>query len=196
MSLLHDEFPARQVIEAVLFASADPVSTEALQHYLPPNYAVEALLAELQKTYAGHGIRLLKIEDSWAFRTAPELAPHLSPLLTVPRRLSRAALETLAIIAYHQPVTRAEIEDIRGVSIHRGMLDVLVDTGWVKPAARRDVVGRPLTWVTTTAFLDHFSLASLDDLPSKPELIAAGLLDTRPINITLFDQLIAEEQDA
>jgi segregation and condensation protein B len=192
--MMDTPFPACQIIEAVLFASPEPVSRAVLSRYLPPGLRLEDILTELQKHYQGRGICLINIGDSWAFRTAPELAPHLAPLLTVPRRLSRPALETLAIIAYHQPVTRPEIEDIRGVSIHRGLLDVLVEAGWITPGARREVPGRPLTWVTTTAFLDHFALSSLDELPSKPELIAAGLLDARPINVTLFDQLIAEEQ--
>ncbi len=195
MSLLDDTYPATQVIEAVLFGSAEPVATRILAQYLPPDFALAEILGHLQADYAQRGIRLIEIDGSWAFRTAPELAPHLRPLLTVPRRLSRPALETLAIIAYHQPVTRAEIEDIRGVSIHRGMLDVLVETGWIKPAARREVPGRPLTWVTTPEFLDHFSLGSLAELPNKQELVAAGLLDARPVSATLFDRPTTPMED-
>jgi segregation and condensation protein B len=136
------------------------------------------LLDELIVDYQGRGVRLERRGNRYGLRTAPELAPYLEREQTQSRRLSRAALETLAIIAYHQPITRAELEEMRGVSISKGTLDLLLETGWVQPKGRRETPGRPVTWVTTATFLDHFDLASLDDLPRIEELLQVGLLGT------------------
>jgi len=171
---------AKRVAEALVFASPEPLSEKAIAERLPAGSDVKAVLAELVSDYAGRGIRLIKIAESWTFRTAPELAPHLLLERKVSRKLSRAALEALGIVAYHQPVTRAEVEDIRGVALSRGTLDVLLEAGWIKPGKRRRTPGRPVTWVTTQEFLDHFGLEKLDDLPGLDELKASGLLDTRP----------------
>jgi segregation and condensation protein B len=171
---------AKQVAEALIFASPEPLSRKAIADRLPSGTDVEAILAELAGDYAQRGMRLVKIAESWTFRTAPELAPHLRLEREVKRKLSRAALEALGIVAYHQPVTRAEVEDIRGVALSRGTLDVLLEAGWIKPGKRRRTPGRPVTWVTTQEFLDHFGLEKLEDLPGLDELKASGLLDTRP----------------
>jgi segregation and condensation protein B len=177
-----------RLVEAVLFASAAPITQKTLQKYVPGR-DIAAMLAELKESYTGRGVRLTQAGDSWAFRTAPDLAEYLGNLTQAPRRLSRAMTETLAVIAYHQPVTRAEIEQIRGVVIHRGILDSLMELGWVRPGRRRETPGRPLTWVTTQDFLDHFSLGSVAELPGVEELKASGLLDTRPVATTLFDRV-------
>lgn len=139
-----------------------------------------ALLAKLKEDYTGRGIHLVQTGGSWAFRTADDLRPVLDKDIEVARKLGRATIETLAIIAYHQPVTRAEIEEIRGVSLSKGTLDTLFEQGWVQPRGRRKTPGRPVTWGTTDAFLDHFGLENIKDLPGMDELKAAGLLDARP----------------
>jgi segregation and condensation protein B len=166
----------KQVLEALLFAAAEPLDEAVLQAQLGETH-VAPVLAELQRDYAGRGVRLERHGRAWAFRTAPEVAPLLQRHRVQARRLSRAALETLAVIAYQQPVTRAEIEAARGVSLGQGTLDLLVEAGWVAPKGRRDSPGRPVTWVTTTAFLDQFALASLDDLPRLDELEGASLFN-------------------
>lgn len=180
-----------RLLEAVLFASAEPVASKLLGEHLPGR-DVPSLLEQLRRLYSGRGVMLVELGDNWAFRTAPDLQHALGSLAQAPRRLSRSASETLAVIAYHQPVTRAEIEQIRGVSTHKGALDTLVELGWVRPGRRRETLGRPLTWITTPAFLDHFSLPSLGDLPGLDELRASGLLDTRPVTASLFDRLDIE----
>ena len=169
-----------RLIEALLFASAEPLSAQALAAKLPADADIAATLAQLQAEYAPRGINLVDRNGQWAFRTAPDLAPHLRVESQVGRRLSRAAVETLAIVAYHQPVTRGEIEEVRGVAVSKGTMDILFEAGWIRPKGRRRTPGRPLTWVTTDAFLDQFGLQTLDDLPGVDELKAAGLLDTRP----------------
>jgi len=171
---------AKRVAEAIVFASPEPISEKSISERLPAGSDVKAVLADLAADYAPRGIRLVKIAESWTFRTAPEVAPHLQLERKVTRKLSRAALEALGIVAYHQPVTRAEIEDIRGVALSRGTLDVLLEAGWIKPGKRRRTPGRPVTWVTTQEFLDHFGLEKLEDLPGLDELKASGLLDARP----------------
>lgn len=171
---------AKHVVEALIFASPEPLAQKAIADRVPAGSDVEAILAEIANDYAQRGIRLVKIAEAWTFRTAPELAPHLQLERKVTRKLSRAALEALGIVAYHQPVTRAEIEDIRGVALSKGTLDVLLEAGWIKPGKRRRTPGRPVTWVTTQEFLDHFGLEKLEDLPGLDELKASGLLDTRP----------------
>ena len=154
-------------------------------------------LALLAAHYSHRGIRLVKVAGGWTFRTAPDLAEHLTVHRVVRRRLSRAALETLAIIAYHQPATRAEVEDIRGVSLGRGTLDLLLEAGWIAPKGRRRTPGRPITWVTTPAFLEHFGLDNLDDLPGLDELEAAGLLaDTDSQGVAMGEGLASLSSDA
>ena len=169
-----------KLLEAILFASAEPLSERALSQRLPEGVDLEALLGELRGMYADHGVNLVRAGSSWAFRTAPDLAQQLNMEIDVPRKLSRAAVETLSIIAYHQPVTRAEVEEIRGVSLSRGTLDVLLEAGWIRPKGRRRTPGRPTTWGTTDGFLDHFGIEDIGDLPGMDELKAAGLLDSGP----------------
>ena len=169
-----------RLVEALLFASAEPLSTKELHEKMPEGADVGAALMQLQKDYDGRGVSLINVDGQWAFRTAPDLAEKLTIEKEVSKKLSRAAMETLAIIAYHQPVTRAEIENIRGVTTHRGQLDVLIEAGWVKPGRRRETPGRPLTWLTTPGFLDQFALESVMDLPGLDDLKASGLLDRRP----------------
>ena len=166
-----------RMLEALLFAAAQPLSAEELALRLPADVDTGSLLTELQAAYAGRGVNLHRSEDRWAFRTAEDLAYLLRHEVKEQKKLSRAALETLSIIAYHQPVTRAEIEDIRGVSISRGTLDVLLEAGWVRLRGRRQTPGRPVTFGTTPEFLDHFGLEGIDTLPGLAELKAAGLLD-------------------
>ena len=169
-----------RIVEAVLFAAADAVPEEMLIERLGDDADVASLLGELSEFYAERGVNLVRMAGGWAFRTAPDLASLLVTERTVTRKLSRAAVETLAIVAYHQPVTRAEIEAIRGVAVGQGTLDRLLEAGWVQPKGRRDSPGRPLTWVTTPAFLTHFGLDSVKDLPGIEELRSAGLLDIGP----------------
>ncbi|MBC7953002.1 MAG: SMC-Scp complex subunit ScpB [Rhodospirillaceae bacterium] len=169
-----------RLIEAMLFASAEPLDERALAERLPANMDVAAVLGELQQHYALRGVNLMRRGGKWAFRTAPDLAGQLVIEQTQTRRLSRAAIEVLAIIAYNQPITRAEIEEVRGVALSKGTLDLLFEAGWIRPRGRRRTPGRPLQWATSEAFLDHFGLESLEDLPNLKELKAAGLLDTRP----------------
>ncbi len=169
-----------RLLEAVLFASAEALPERVLAERLPEGADLAALLEELGRRYANRGVNLVRAGKTWAFRTAPDLASRLAMETKVARKLSRAAVETLAIVAYHQPVTRAEIEEIRGVNVHRGTLDVLLEAGWLRIAGRRRTPGRPMTWATTDAFLDHFGLESLSALPGIEELKAAGLLDSGP----------------
>lgn len=170
----------RRIVEALLFAAEEPLPLALIQSHLKGNLYAADLIAELVQDYAGRGIRLERHGNAYALRTAPDLAPYLAREQVQSRRLSKAALETLAMIAYHQPVTRAEIEEVRGVAVSKGTLDLLLETGWVQPKGRKDSPGRPVTWVTTTAFLDHFDLTSLDDLPRIEELLQAGLLALPP----------------
>jgi segregation and condensation protein B len=169
-----------RLIEALLFASPEPLSEVELALRLGDDADISALLRELAEEYASRGINLVGLAGGWTFRTAPDLAGALRSERQVERRLSRAAVETLAVIAYHQPVTRAEIEAIRGVTIARGTLDRLLEAGWVAPRGRRETPGRPLNWVTTPHFLAHFGLDSLIELPGVEELRASGLLDIGP----------------
>jgi segregation and condensation protein B len=169
-----------RIVEALLFASPEPVSEETIAERLPSQTDVPALLAELVTHYDGRGVAPVKIGGRWSFRTAEDLGPRLKIKIKRTRRLSRASLETLAIVAYHQPVTRAEIEEIRGVGLSKGTLDLLLEIGWIRPSGRRRTPGRPLQWRTSEEFLQHFGLESLDDLPGREELKASGLLDPRP----------------
>ncbi|MEA2781551.1 MAG: segregation and condensation protein [Rhodospirillaceae bacterium] len=186
-----DRFQLLRLLEAVLFASAEPIGEKTLAARLPEGADLPGLLQELAGLYANRGVHLIQIEDSWAFRTAPDMAERLQTETQVVRKLTRAAIETLAIVAYHQPVTRAEIEEIRGVALSRGTLDSLLEAGWIRPKGRRQTPGRPVTWVTTDAFLDHFGLESCDALPGVEELRAAGLLDSRSAISTLGAQAMA-----
>ena len=164
-------------VEALIFASDKPVRERELLVHLPDAIAVGDVLALVAKRYdSSSGVELCQVGDSWAFRTRPEIAERLSQHKQIERPLSRAALEVLAIIAYHQPVTRAEIEEIRGISLSKGTMDILLELGWIKPRGRRRTPGRPLTWGTSPAFLDHFGLAEITDLPGMDDLKAAGLL--------------------
>lgn len=175
------EHPALRLIEALLFASTEPVTHKALVERIGDEVVLGALLEQLKQDYAGRGINFVEIDGTYSFRTAPDLAAELQIVAEVRRKLPRAAAETLAIIAYHQPVTRAEIESIRGVATATGTLDMLLERGWVRPGRRRDTPGRPVTWVTTLEFLSHFNLTSLQDLPGLDELKASGMLDARPV---------------
>jgi segregation and condensation protein B len=167
-----------RILEALLFAASEPLAEQYLRLHLKSDDDVAALLTELQGFYASRGINLVKVAGKWAFRTAEDLAYLLERNATEQRRLSKAAMETLAIIAYHQPVTRAEIEEIRGVVASAGTLDVLMEIGWVRPRGRRRAPGRPITYGTTEEFLDHFGLDAIKDLPGLAELKGAGLLDS------------------
>jgi segregation and condensation protein B len=168
-----------RMVEALLFASDQPVQALALVARLPEGTDVGGALARLKRRYVGRGVVLAEIAGGWRFQTAPDLAYLMEERREEPRKLSRAALETLAIIAYHQPCTRSDIEDVRGVAVARGTLDLLMEIGWVRAGARRQTPGKPLTYKTTNAFLSHFNLSRLDDLPGKADLQAQGLLDAR-----------------
>jgi segregation and condensation protein B len=190
-----------RMVEAVLFASAEPVSEKALAERLPDHADVAAALAALRTHYENRGVNLVRVGGCWAFRTAGDLAFLMSRDAVNQRRLSRAALEVLATIAYHQPVTRAEIEDVRGVETSKGTLDLLLESGWVRMRGRRRVPGRPVTYGTTDAFLDHFGLEELRDLPGLDELKGAGLLSSRmPTNFAVpmppaDPDLLSEDED-
>ena len=170
---------AVRMAEAIVFASAEPVSEKQIGQRLPEGIDVPAAMAELQQIYARRGVNLVKVGDAWAFRTAGDLAFLMSRDSVQQKKLSRAALEVLAIIAYHQPVTRAEIEDIRGVETSKGTIDTLMETEWIRMRGRRRTPGRPVTYGTTEKFLDHFALEEIRDLPGMEELKGAGLLAAR-----------------
>jgi segregation and condensation protein B len=183
-----------RLLEALLFASAQPLDEAVLASRLPEGADIAGLLAELAETYRNRGVTLEKVGGGWTFRTADDLAPRLMLERLVSRKLSRAAIETLAIIAYHQPVTRTEIEEIRGVVVNRGILDTLMESGWIRPKGHKQTPGRPATWVTTPEFLVHFGLDGLADLPGIDELKAAGLLDPRPA--TSLTDMVADSAPA
>jgi segregation and condensation protein B len=168
-----------RLLEALVFAGTQALDEKELAERLPNDADVKRLLADLAEMYAGRGVNLIKVAGGYAFRTAPDLSEKLKIERPVTRKLSRASVETLAIIAYHQPVTRAEIEQVRGVGLSKGTLDLLFEQNWIKPMGRRRAPGKPVTWGTTDFFLEHFGLPSLDDLPGQEELKAAGLLDAR-----------------
>jgi segregation and condensation protein B len=170
-----------RLLEAVIFASGEPVTLDILARQFDGSINVMEHLLELKEFYATRGVNLIETDGQWSFRTSPDIAPRMKIVRQPRRKLPRAAAEVLAIIAYHQPVTRADIESIRGVDTSRGTLDILLELGWVKPGKRRDTPGRPLTWHTTSDFLSHFNLETLKDLPGLDELKAAGLLDARPV---------------
>ena len=175
-------------LEALLFASAEPLDQATLAKRMPDGVDIKAALVRLQEEYASRGVNLVRIGSKWTFRTAGDLAWLMTRESTETRRLSRAAIEMLAIIAYHQPVTRAEIEEIRGVQISKGTLDTLMEAGWIVPKGRRETVGRPVTWGTSEAFLHHFSLGDISDSPGMEELKAAGLIGGRAPNALREDE--------
>ncbi len=176
-----------RMVEAVLFAAEEPLTLDAIGAHLPDGAPVKALLEELAASYEARGVNLVERGQRWLFQTAPDLSHILRREDHAPRKLSRAAIETLSVIAYHEPVTRAQVEEIRGVSLSKGTLDVLMELGWVRPAGRREAPGRPLLYATTAGFLTHFGLTSRRDLPGIAELKAAGLLD--PIADALEEEL-------
>jgi len=182
-----------RAVEATLFASEQPMTVEQLRGYVGDSVDIPAALAQLASHYEGRGIELVRRGKSWHFQTAADLAHLLRREREESRKLSRAAVETLSIIAYHEPVSRAEIEAIRGVQISKGTLDVLMEAGWVRPAGRREVPGRPLIYATTPEFLTHFGLASRRDLPGLDDLKAAGLLD--PVDLTQGNMTFAGEEN-
>jgi segregation and condensation protein B len=170
---------ALRLLEAMLFATAEPLDEDVLKKRLPEGSDVKKLLDQLAETYAERGVNVVKLAGKWMMRTAPDLGPLLAKETGEPKKLSRAAVETLAIVAYHQPVTRAEIEEIRGVTISKGTLDLLIETGWVRLRGRRKAPGRPVTYGTTDDFLVHFGFEAIDDLPGLEELKGAGFLEGR-----------------
>ncbi|HPD82603.1 MAG: SMC-Scp complex subunit ScpB [Alphaproteobacteria bacterium] len=183
---MSDVDPLR-MLEAMLFASSEPISPQAMLERLPESADLNVLLPQLQELYNGRGVELTQVDGKYALRTAADVGEALTVEKEVSKKMSKAALETMAIIAYHQPITRAEIENIRGVATHKGTLDILMEMGWVKPGRRRETPGRPLTWMTTTSFLDHFQLESIMDLPGLDDLKASGLLDRRAAIETIPD---------
>jgi segregation and condensation protein B len=179
-----NEIPAERpeelrLIEALLFAAGEPLDEKTLRSRLPEGVDIASAMRRLQAEYASRGVNLVHVAGKWTFRTANDLAWLLARDSVEPKKLSRAASETLAIIAYHQPVTRAEIEEIRGVTVSKGTIDVLMETGWIRPRGRRKAPGRPLTFGTTQAFLEHFGLEAIGDLPGLDELKGTGLLEGR-----------------
>lgn len=169
-----------RMVEAILFATAEPVTVRELEARMPHGSEAAEALVHLRKRYEGRGVCVVKVGDAWAMRTAPDLGFLMQKETVETRKLSRAAIETLAIISYHQPVTRAEIEEIRGVSVSRGTIDQLLEMEWIRFGRRKMTPGRPVTFVVTQTFLDHFGLESARDLPGLKELRAAGLLENRP----------------
>lgn len=189
-----------RLLEAMLFASAEPLDEKSLAARLPQGTNVREALVRLQEEYATRGVNLLRIGGKWTFRTANDLSWLLSKETVETRKLSRAAIETLAIIAYHQPVTRAEIEELRGVSTSKGSVDVLLETGWIRPRGRRKSPGRPLTYGTSEAFLSHFGLDAVGDLPGLEELKGAGMLDGQlppgfSVPVPSDDPALREDED-
>ena len=185
------DFPSKlshieKEIEAIIFAAAEPLNIETIQSKISKKTDVEKILLKLQKDYVDRGINLVCISKKWSFRTSPKLSSLMSQEKTVEKKLSKAAIETLAIIVYHQPVTRAEIEEIRGVAFGTNTIEILMELDWVKPGGRKDVPGKPIQYVTTDNFLSHFNLQKLSDLPTVDELGAAGLIDDSNIDNAIF----------
>ena len=184
-------------IEGVIFAASEPLDVDTIESKISKKTNVLKTLEKLQQEYINRGINLVCIKDKWSFRTSPKLSTLMSQEKTVEKKLSRAAIETLAIIVYHQPVTRAEIEEIRGVAFGTNTLDILMELDWVKPGGRKDVPGKPIQYVTTDGFLNHFNLQKLSDLPTVDELGAAGLIDSSSIDNAIFGtgKFFKEKQD-
>ena len=173
-------------IEAIIFAAAEPLDIDTIETKISKKTNILKSLEKLQQEYSNRGINLICIKNRWSFRTSPKLSNLMSQEKTVEKKLSRAAVETLAIIVYHQPVTRAEIEEIRGVAFGTNTLDILMELNWVKPGGRKDVPGRPIQYITTDDFLSHFNLQKLSDLPTVDELGAAGLIDSSSVDNAIF----------
>ena len=184
-------------VEAILFAAAEPLEIDTIETKVSKNINVKKVLEKLKKIYSERGINLVCISNKWSFRTAQNLSNLMSQQKTVEKKLSKAAIETLAIIVYHQPVTRAEIEEIRGVAFGTNTLDILMELNWVKPQGRKDVPGKPIQYVTTDEFLSHFNLQKLTDLPTVDELGSAGLIDSSSIDASVFGtgKFFQEKQD-
>ena len=184
-------------IEAIVFAAAEPLDIETIENKISKKTNVEKILLKLQNEYSNRGINLVCISKKWSFRTSPNLSEIMKQEKTVEKKLSRAAIEALAIIVYHQPVTRAEIEEIRGVAFGTNTLEILMELNWVKPGGRKDVPGKPIQYVTTDDFLSHFNLQKLSDLPTVDELGAAGLIDSTNIDNAIFGtgKFYKEKQD-
>ncbi len=196
------DFPSKlssieKEIEAIVFAAAEPLDVQTIQEKISKKTDVEKLLLKLQSEYHDRGINLVCISKKWSFRTSPNLSNLMKQEKTVEKKLSKAAIETLSIIVYHQPVTRAEIEEIRGVAFGTNTLEILMELNWVKPGGRKDVPGRPIQYVTTEEFLSHFNLQKLSDLPTVDELGAAGLIDSTNIDNAIFGtgKFYKEKQD-
>ena len=184
----------KKLIEAILFASKEPVDIKNLKTKVKRGTDVLKILYNLQDEYKNRGINLVCLAEKWSFRTSSDLSDKLRKEIYVEKKLSKAAIETLAIIAYHQPVTRSEIEEIRGVSFSTGTLEVLFELGWVKPQGRKNIPGKPLMYATSDTFLSHFNINSIDDLPNSEELMAAGLIDNR-VDSSIFGTAKFAEQD-
>ncbi len=184
----------KKLIEAILFASKDPIDVKTLKTKVKRGTDVLKALYSLQDEYKSRGINLVCLADKWSFRTSSDLSDKLRKEIYVEKKLSKAAIETLAIIAYHQPVTRSEIEEIRGVSFSTGTLEVLFELGWVKPQGRKNIPGKPLMYATSDTFLSHFNINSIDDLPNSEELMAAGLIDNR-VDSSIFGTAKFAEED-
>ena len=184
-------------IEAVIFAAAEPLDVDTIESKISKKLNVAKTLKKLQQEYSNRGINLVCIKDKWSFRTSPKVSSLMTQEKTVEKKLSRAAVETLAIIVYHQPVTRAEIEEIRGVAFGTNTLEILMELDWVKPGGRKDVPGKPILYLTTDGFLNHFNLQKLSDLPTVDELGAAGLIDSSSVDNTIFgtSKFFKEKQD-
>ena len=184
-------------IEAIIFAAAEPLDVDTIESKISKKSNVSKSLEKLQQEYSNRGINLVCIKDKWSFRTSPKMATLMTQEKTVEKKLSRAAIETLAIIVYHQPVTRAEIEEIRGVAFGTNTLEILMELDWVKPGGRKDVPGKPIQYLTTDGFLSHFNLQKLSDLPTVDELGAAGLIDSTSVDNAIFgsSKFFKEKQD-
>ena len=189
--------PIEKEIEAVIFAAAEPLDIDTIESKLSKKTNIEKSLIKLQNEYSNRGINLICISKKWSFRTSPNLSSLMTKEKTVEKKLSKAAVETLAIIVYHQPVTRAEIEEIRGVAFGTNTLEILMELNWVKPGGRKDVPGKPIQYVTTDDFLSHFNLHKLSDLPTVDELGAAGLIDSSSVDNAIFGsgKFYKEKQD-
>ena len=184
-------------IEAIIFAAAEPLDVDTIESKISKKSNVAKSLEKLQQEYSNRGINLVCIKDKWSFRTSPKMSTLMTQEKTVEKKLSRAAIETLAIIVYHQPVTRAEIEEIRGVAFGTNTLEILMELDWVKPGGRKDVPGKPIQYLTTDGFLSHFNLQKLSDLPTVDELGAAGLIDSTSVDNAIFgsSKFFKEKQD-
>ena len=184
-------------VEAIIFAAAEPLDVDTIESKLSKKINIEKSLIKLQIEYSNRGINLVCISNKWSFRTSPNLSSLMTKDKTVEKKLSKAAVETLAIIVYHQPVTRAEIEEIRGVAFGTNTLEILMELNWVKPGGRKDVPGKPIQYITTEDFLSHFNLQKLSDLPTVDELGAAGLIDSKSVDNAIFGtgKFYKEKQD-